>query len=109
MFNGYYYDYQIAAFAQNQALIHTDGATSSAKDGSRSIAHEEELQKALNSDDAEMGNHPLVLLQQFNHDISLQQQQQMESSASLQVLEKPSKKDGKRSQQADQISYLKQQ
>jgi hypothetical protein len=66
LFNGYYYDYQLAALAQNQAQIHT-GLES--KDGKSS-----ELDKSGNILD-----NPELLLQQFNHQISLHQQQQIGS------------------------------
>ena len=39
LFNGYYYDYQLAALAQNQAQIHT-GVES--KDGRRSVGNTQE-------------------------------------------------------------------
>lgn len=60
-FNGYYYDYQLAALAQNQAVINT--------------GIESKPQRAGDSEkEQSILNNPELILQQFNHQISLHQQ-----------------------------------
>ena len=71
-FNGYYYDYQLAALAQNQAVINTGVESKPQRAGDS-----EKEQSILNN--------PELILQQFNHQISLHQQQQTGSQPTLHI------------------------